>query len=153
MKKFISEFKEFAVKGNVVDMAVGIIIGAAFGAIVQSLVADVVMPPIGMLLGNMDFSDLFVVLKEGNPGGPYLSLAKAKEAGAATVNYGVFLTKTLNFLVVALAVFVMVRFINRLRRQAETAPPAPTEKECPFCCMKVPIQASRCAHCTAELTK
>ena len=124
------EFREFAVKGNVVDMAVGIIIGAAFGRIVDSLVKDVIMPPIGLALGQVDFSDLFVTLKDGNPAGPYLTVAAAQDAGAVTINYGLFVNNIISFLIVAFAVFLLVRAINRLRRQQEAAPaPAPLPKE------------------------
>lgn len=145
------EFKEFAVKGNVVDMAVGIIIGAAFGTIVKSLVDDVLMPPIGLLLGGVDFTDLYLTLKAGTPAGPYETLAAAQEAGAVTVNYGVFVNNVISFLVVALAVFMLVRAINRLRRQEQVAPASPTEKPCQFCATTIPIQATRCPHCTSQL--
>ena len=121
------EFREFAIKGNVVDMAVGIIIGAAFGTIVQSLVNDVIMPPIGLVLGNVDFSNLFVVLKQGVPPGPYAALADAQTAGAVTINYGLFINTVISFLIVAFAVFILVKNINRLKRQQEEAPPAPPE--------------------------
>ncbi len=123
----LKEFREFAIKGNVVDMAVGIIIGAAFGTIVQSLVNDVIMPPIGLALGNVDFSNLFVVLKEGVPPGPYAALADAQTAGAVTINYGLFINTVISFLIVAFAVFILVKNINRLKRQQEEAPPAPPE--------------------------
>jgi len=123
----LKEFREFAIKGNVVDMAVGIIIGAAFGTIVQSLVNDVIMPPIGLILGNVDFSNLFIVLKEGVPPGPYAALADAQTAGAVTINYGTFINTVISFLIVAIAVFVLVKNINRLKRQSEEAPPAPPE--------------------------
>ena len=148
----LKEFKEFAMRGNVVDMAVGIIIGAAFGTIVNSLVADVIMPPIGLLLGNIDFSNLFVVLKEGAKGaGPYESLAAAKAAGAVTINYGFFINTIISFLVVAFAVFLLIRGINKMKRQ-EAAPPAvPTTKDCPYCLSTIPIKATRCGHCTSEL--
>jgi large conductance mechanosensitive channel len=127
----VKEFKEFAVKGNVVDMAVGIIIGAAFGAIVSSLVADVIMPPIGLLLGNIDFSNLFAVLKPGKTPGPYVSLAAAQQAGAVTLNYGLFVNKVVSFLIVAFSVFVLVKAINVLKRKEEAkpaAPPKPSEE-------------------------
>ncbi len=123
----LKEFKEFAIKGNVVDMAVGIIIGAAFGTIVQSLVNDVIMPPIGLALGNVDFSNLFVVLKEGVPPGPYAALADAQTAGAVTINYGLFINTVISFVIVAFAVFILVKNINRLKREQEEAPPAPPE--------------------------
>ncbi|MBI4687218.1 MAG: large conductance mechanosensitive channel protein MscL [Nitrospirae bacterium] len=145
------EFKEFAMRGNVIDMAVGIIIGAAFGTIVTSLVSDVIMPPIGLLLGKVDFSNLFVVLKEGPAAGPYASLADAKKAGAVTVNYGLFLNTVISFLIVAFAVFFLVRNVNKLIKQQESHAAAPTTKECPFCLSMVPIKAIRCAYCTSEL--
>ena len=146
------EFKEFAVKGNVVDMAVGIIVGAAFGTIVKSLVDDVIMPPIGLLLGNVDFSDLFVTLKQGATAGPYATLADAKGAGAVILSYGAFLNTIVSFLIVALAVFFLVKGINRLKRQeAAPPPPAPATRECPYCLSAIPIKATRCAYCTANL--
>jgi large conductance mechanosensitive channel len=148
----LKEFKEFAMRGNVVDMAVGIIIGAAFGTIVTSLVADVLMPPIGLLLGNIDFANLFIVLKEGTKAsGPYVSLAAAKAAGAVTINYGLFINTVISFLIVAFAVFLLIRSINRLKRQGEAPPAVPTTKECPYCISMVPIKATRCSHCTSEL--
>jgi large conductance mechanosensitive channel len=145
------EFKEFALRGNVVDMAVGIIIGAAFGTIVNSLVSDILMPPIGILLGNVDFSSFFIVLKEGKIPGPYLSLAAAKAAGAVTINYGIFVNTIISFLIVAFAVFLLVRNINKLKRQEEAQPVVSTTKECPYCLSAIPIKAIRCAHCTSEL--
>jgi large conductance mechanosensitive channel len=145
------EFKKFAMRGNVVDMAVGIIIGAAFGAIVKSLVDDMLMPPIGLLLGGVDFSNFFVVLKEGTAPGPYAALADAKAAGAVTVNYGVFLNSIISFLIVGFAVFLLVRTINKLQSQEEEAPPAPTEKKCRYCMSTIPIEATRCPHCTSQL--
>jgi large conductance mechanosensitive channel len=145
------EFKEFALKGNVVDMAVGIIIGAAFGTIVNSLVSDIIMPIVGLVLGKVDFSSLFIVLKEGKVAGPYDSLAAAKAAGAVTVNYGVFINTIVSFLIVAFAVFLLVRNINKLRREKEAPPAAPVTKECPYCLSVIPIKASRCAHCTFEI--
>jgi large conductance mechanosensitive channel len=141
------EFKEFAMRGSVVDLAVGIIIGAAFGRIITSLVEDILMPPIGRLLGNVDFSDLFINLS----GTPYTSLAQAKAAGAPTINYGVFLNTVLNFLIVALAIFLLVRGINRLRRQYEEPPAGPTTKECPYCASTIALKAIRCPQCTSDL--
>ncbi|MCJ7483401.1 MAG: large-conductance mechanosensitive channel protein MscL, partial [Thermodesulfovibrionales bacterium] len=141
------EFKEFAMRGNVLDMAVGIVIGASFGAIVTSFVADVIMPPIGLLLGNIDFSSLFIILKEGKVPGPYESLATAKAAGAVTVNYGVFLNTIISFLIVAFAIFLLIRNVNKLKREQEAPPAAPTTKECPFCLSAIPIKAVKCAHC------
>jgi large conductance mechanosensitive channel len=149
--KMFKEFKEFAVRGNVVDMAVGIIIGAAFGTIVKSLVSDVIMPPIGLLLGNVDFSNLFVVLKEGATAAPYATLAVAEEAGAVIIKYGVFLNTIISFLIVAFAVFMVIRNINKLKKQQEAPPAEPTTKECPFCYSTISIKATRCANCTAEL--
>jgi large conductance mechanosensitive channel len=145
------EFKEFAMKGSMVDMAVGIIIGAAFGTIISSLVADIIMPPIGLLLGNVDFANLFVLLKEGKVPGPYGSLAIAKAAGAVTLNYGVFINTIVSFLIVAFSVFLIVRNINKLRRQEEASPTVPTTKECPYCLSVIPIKAVKCGHCTSEL--
>jgi large conductance mechanosensitive channel len=146
------EFREFALRGNVVDMAVGIIIGASFGGIVSSLVADVVMPPIGLLLGGVDFSNLFATLKAGEKlAGPYASLADAKAAGAVTLNIGVFLNAVVSFLIVAFAVFLVVRGMNRLKREAPAPAAAPTTKDCPFCCTAVPLKATRCPACTSQL--
>jgi large conductance mechanosensitive channel len=148
----LKEFKEFAMRGNVVDMAVGIIIGAAFGTIVNSVVADIIMPPIGLLLGNIDFSNLFVVLKQGTKAaGPYESLATAKAAGAVTINYGFFINTVISFLVVAFAVFLLIRGINQMKRQEAVPPPVPTTKDCPYCLSAIPIKATRCGHCTSEL--
>jgi large conductance mechanosensitive channel len=145
------EFKEFALRGNVVDMAVGIVIGAAFGGIVNSFVSDVIMPPIGLLLGNVDFSNLYIILKEGAVAGPFASLAEAKKAGAVTVSYGVFINTIINFLIIAFVVFLFIRNINKLRRKEEAPPTAPTTKDCIYCFSKIPIQATRCPHCTSEL--
>jgi large conductance mechanosensitive channel len=145
------EFKEFAMKGNVVDMAVGIIIGAAFGTIVKSLVDDVIMPPIGLLLGNVDFSNLFVTLKQGTVAGPYATLAIAKAAGAVALSYGAFLNTIVSFLIVAFSVFLLIKGINKLKREKEAPPVAPTTKDCPFCFSAIPIKATRCPHCTSTL--
>jgi len=147
----LKEFKEFAMRGSVVDMAVGIIIGVAFGAIVNSLVKDVLMPPIGLLLGGLDFANLFILLKAGSPAGPYASLADAQAAGAVTINYGVFINTVVNFLIVAFVIFLLVRSINRMKRQEEAPPAAPTTKECPYCLSTIPIKATRCPYCTSEL--
>ena len=147
----LKEFKEFAMRGNVVDMAVGIIIGAAFGTIVNSVVADIIMPPIGLLLGNIDFSNLFLVLKQGKVPGPYESLAAAKTAGAVSINYGFFINTVISFLIVAFAVFLLIRGVNQLKRQEAGPPPVPTTKECPYCLSTIPIKATRCGHCTSEL--
>jgi large conductance mechanosensitive channel len=146
------EFKQFAMRGNVVDMAVGIIIGGAFGTIVKSLVSDVLMPPIGLLLGGVDFSNLFAVLKPGTTPGPYASLADAQAAGAVSINYGVFLNAVISFLIVAFAVFLLIRGINSLRREEKAAPPPPTTKDCPFCATSIPLKAKKCPHCTSELS-
>jgi large conductance mechanosensitive channel len=145
------EFKEFAVKGNAIDMAVGIIIGAAFGAVVSSLVSDIIMPPIGILLGNLDFSNFFVVLKQGATPGPYPTIAEAAKAGAVTFNYGLFVNKVISFLIVTFSVFLLVRYFNRLKRQEETPSVPPTTKECPYCFSVIPVRAVRCGNCTSEL--
>jgi large conductance mechanosensitive channel len=146
------EFREFAMRGNVVDMAVGIIIGASFGGIISSLVADVIMPPIGLMLGDVDFSNLFVTLKEGaKAAGPYVSLADARAAGAVTVNVGVFINTIISFLIVAFAMFLVIRGMNRMKREAPAPAAAPTTKECPFCVTAIPIKASRCPNCTSQL--
>jgi large conductance mechanosensitive channel len=147
----LKEFKEFAMRGNVVDMAVGIIIGAAFGTIVNSLVQDVIMPPIGLLLGNIDFSNLFLVLKDGKVAGPYATVAVAKAAGAVTINIGIFINTVISFVLVALAVFLLVKTINKLKRQGEAPPAVPTTKECTYCLSTIPIKATRCPNCTSEL--
>lgn len=148
----LKDFKEFALRGNVVDMAVGIIIGAAFGGIVNSFVADVIMPPIGLLLGKTDFSNLFMVLKEGTTlPGPYLTIADAKKAGAVTMNIGLFINTVINFIILAFAVFMVVRSLNAMKRQEAASAAEPTTKECPFCCSAIAIKAVRCPNCTAEL--
>ena len=144
----LTEFKKFVARGNVIDLAVGIVIGAAFTSVVNSFVNDILMPPIGLLSGGVDFSDLYLDLS----GGGYQSLAQAVEAGAPTLNYGLFNNSLISFLIVAFAVFVLVQAYNRMREQPEAAP-APTEKNCPFCQMPVPIEAIRCGHCTSELQK
>ncbi|MCL2334528.1 MAG: large-conductance mechanosensitive channel protein MscL [Endomicrobia bacterium] len=152
IKSFVKEFKEFAVKGNVIDMAVGIIIGAAFGKIVDSLVKDIIMPPIGVLLGNIDFSNLFFVLKEGKVAPePYLTLEAAKQAGAVTLNIGLFLNVIITFIIVAFAVFLLIKGINKLKNTTPPPAPAPDKKECPFCCSSIPIKAVKCPNCTAEI--
>jgi large conductance mechanosensitive channel len=147
------EFKEFAMRGNVVDLAVGFILGAAFTTIVQSLVKDIIMPPIGLLLGGTDFTSLFILLKEGDPVSPYLTLADAQAAGAVTMNYGVFISAVISFIIVAFVLFLIVRSINNARRKEEApAPPAaPTTKDCPFCASSIAIKATRCPNCTSEL--
>jgi large conductance mechanosensitive channel len=146
----LKEFKAFALRGNVLDLAVGIIIGGAFGTIVKSLVDDIIMPPIGLALGGLDFANLFVVLKTGEKAPPpYATIAQAHDAGAVTLNYGQFINNVVAFIIVAFAVFLIVRAANRLM-PAEAAA-APTTKECPYCRMPIPIGASRCPHCTTEL--
>jgi large conductance mechanosensitive channel len=147
----LKEYKEFAIKGNMIDMAVGIVIGAAFGAIISSLVADIIMPPIGLLLGNVDFSNFYILLKEGKMPGPYSSLAVAKAAGAVTLNVGVFINTLISFLIIGFSIFFVVRFINKLRQAEAPAPAAVTTKECPYCLSVIPLKATRCAHCTADL--
>ena len=139
------EFKEFAMKGNVLDMAIGIIIGAAFGKIITSFVSDILMPPLGLLLGKMDFSNLFINLS----GGDFPTIAAAKAAGAATLNYGVFLNTIIDFVIVAFAIFLLIRQVNKFKRQPAAAPP--NTKDCPFCVSSIPIQAKRCPHCTSQL--
>jgi large conductance mechanosensitive channel len=148
----LKEFKEFAMRGSVVDMAVGIVIGAAFGTIVKSFVDDVLMPPIGLLLGNVDFSNLFITLKDGaKAAGPYASLVAAKAAGAVTLNLGLFINTVISFVIIAFAVFLVIKGLNRMKKE-EVAPPAePTTKECPFCLSAIPLKATRCPHCTSEL--
>ena len=147
-----NEFKAFVMRGNVMDLAVGVIIGAAFGAVVKSLVDDVIMPPIGLATGGVDFANKYALLKEGAKAPPpYASLAAAKDAGAVTLNYGAFLNNVLTFLIVAVAIFVIVRAVNRLYRQP--APPTPDTKPCPYCTMSVSLQATRCPHCTSDLSR
>jgi large conductance mechanosensitive channel len=144
----LKEFKEFAMRGNVMDMAVGIIIGAAFGKIVSSLVKDVIMPPIGKLMGGVDFTNLFVSLTDQK----FATLAAAQKAGAATINYGVFINTVLDFIIVAFAIFMVIRGMNQLKRKEEEAPAEPTTKDCPYCLSTIPIKATRCGHCTSEVT-
>ena len=150
----LQDFKNFIMRGNVVDMAVGIVIGVAFGAIIGSLVSDVIMPPIGLALGDVDFADLFVVLREGAVPGPYPSLAAAREAGAVTINYGLFINTLVSFLIIAAAIFfLVVRPISRLqaRQKAAEAAPPPSTKECPYCFTSIAIKATRCPNCTSEV--
>ena len=144
------EFKEFAIKGNAVDLAVGVIIGAAFGAIVTSLVKDILMPPIGLLTGGLDFSNKFLVLKDAAGGAVFATPADAVKAGAITWNYGNFITVVINFIIVAFCIFLVVRALNKMKRPTPGA--APVSKDCPFCAMTVPIKATRCPHCTSEMT-
>ena len=144
----IQEFKEFAMKGNVVDLAVGVVIGAAFGKIVDSLVKDIIMPPIGKALGGVDFSNLFLIL---GGGGPFPSLKAAQDAGAATLNYGVFINAIINFMIIAFALFMVVKAMNRMKREEAAAPPPPTSKLCPQCQMEIPIKAVKCGHCASAV--
>jgi large conductance mechanosensitive channel len=143
----LEEFKKFIMRGNVVDMAVGIIIGAAFATVIQSLVNDIIMPPIGMLLGGVDFTNLFITLGRGS----YESLAAAQEAGAATINYGLFINNLISFLIVGFAVFLLIKAVNRLEPEEEEAPAEPTTKKCPECLSEIPMEARRCAFCTTVL--
>ncbi len=147
----LQEFKTFAMRGNVVDMAVGIILGGAFGTIVKSLVDDVLMPPLGLMIGGVDFGNFFIVLKEGTVHGPYASLSSAKAAGAVTVNYGMFLNSLISFVIVAFAVFMLIRAINAMHLRAAEAPAPANAKDCPFCATSIPVKASRCPHCTSQL--
>jgi large conductance mechanosensitive channel len=142
----LKEFKEFAMRGSVIDLAVGVIIGAAFGKIVSSLVDDVIMPPIGLLLHGVDFSNLFITLN----GQHFATLADAKKAAAPTLNYGLFLNSVINFLIVAFCIFILVQQVNRWTRKPEAAPP-PSTKECPQCAMAIPLKAKKCPHCTAQI--
>lgn len=142
----LKEFKEFAMHGNVIDLAIGIIIGAAFNRIVTSLVNDIIMPPLGVVLGKVDFSSLYINLS----GTAYDSLAAAKAAGAATINYGLFINTIIDFIIVAFVIFLLVRAINRMNKAPATAPAAPTTKVCPFCYTQIPIKATRCPNCTSE---
>jgi len=148
----LKEFKEFALRGSVVDLAIGIVIGAAFGAIVKSLVDDIIMPPIGMLLGGIDFANLHIVIQEGAPPSPYATLVQAEEAGAVTINYGLFINTIISFIIIAFVVFLIVKAINRARQKEAAPAPAPDTKDCPYCLSAIPLKATRCAHCTSELT-
>jgi len=150
----LKEFKKFALRGNVIDMAVGIIIGGAFGTIVKSLVNDVIMPPIGLLLGGVDFTNFFAVLKDGAEGpGPYAALEAAQKAGAVTINYGLFINAVISFLIVAFCVFILVKGVNKAQEamegEKEKAPP--DTRDCPFCCSTIPVKATRCPNCTSEV--
>lgn len=158
IKNFINEFKKFALRGNVIDMAVGIIIGASFGKIADSLVKDIIMPPLGLLLGKVDFKNWFLVLHDGLTEGPYASLEAAQSAGAITLNIGLFLNTLLSFVIVAFAVFVLIKSINTLQdkvlaaeKKAADKEEAATIKVCPYCCSEIPLQATRCPHCTSKL--
>jgi large conductance mechanosensitive channel len=147
----LKEFKEFAIKGNAVDMAVGVIIGAAFGGIVASLVKDIIMPPLSLLTGGLDFSNKFVVLRDTPGGGAFKTAADAAKAGAVTWNYGNFVTLVVNFLIVSFCIFLLLRALNKMKRPHPGAA-APVSKECPFCALTIPIKATRCPHCTSEMT-
>lgn len=148
MKKFFQEFRDFAMRGNVVDLAIGVIIGAAFGKIVTSLVNDIIMPLIGLILGPVNFSDRFIVLD----GGTYASLADAQAAGAPTVNYGLFINNILDFIIVAFVIFLVIRWFNRLKSKQPQQAEAPTTKDCPYCLTTVPLKATRCPSCTSEIS-
>jgi large conductance mechanosensitive channel len=149
----MKDFKAFLLRGNVIDLAVGIVIGAAFGAIVTSLVKDIIMPPVGLLLGNVDFANMTLLLQNGTPPGPYPSLAEAQKAGAVTINYGLFIMAVISFLIIAAVVFFfVVRPIARMTRpKTAPVPAAPTQKDCPYCYTAIPVKATRCPHCTAEI--
>jgi large conductance mechanosensitive channel len=147
----LKEFKEFAMRGNVIDMAVGIIVGGAFGTIAKSLVSDILMPPIGLLLGGVDFSNWFAVLKPGKTPPPYNTVADAQSAGAVTINYGLFVNAIISFVIVAFAVFLVVKGVNSMRRRIEGPPPEPDTHECPFCVSTISIKAKRCPHCTSQI--
>ncbi len=148
------EFEKFLMRGNVIDLAVGVVIGGAFGKIVSSLVDDIIMPPIGLLLGGVDFSNLFLTLKDGaNAVGPYATLEAAKAAGAVTLNLGLFINTLISFVIIGAAIFMMVRTMNKLHSEPEEAPAEPTTKDCPFCLSSIPVQASKCGHCTSDLPK
>jgi len=147
----LKEFKEFAMRGNVVDMAVGLVVGAAFATIVKSLVADVIMPPIGLLLGGVDFSNLFAIIRDGSVAGPFSTLADAQKAGAVTINYGLFMNTIISFLIIAFAIFMVVKGMNSLKKKEEAPPAEPTTKDCSHCFTSIPIKATRCPHCTSEL--
>ncbi|NSW54337.1 MAG: large conductance mechanosensitive channel protein MscL [Anaerolineae bacterium] len=153
--KWLKDFRDFAVKGNVIDLAIAVVMGGAFGAIVKSIVDDIIMPPIGLLLGGVDFANLFAVIKQGDPVGPYASLSAAQEAAAVTINYGLFLSALVTFLIIAFVMFLLVKSIAKMQalvKKEEAALPAePTTKQCPFCCTDIPIKASRCPHCTSKL--
>ena len=159
IKNMLIEFKKFAMRGNVMDMAVGIIIGAAFGKIVDSLVRDIIMPPLGWLMGRVDFANKYWILPVNNVQGPFASLDAAQKAGAVTVNWGMFLNTVISFIIVAFAVFLLIKAMNTVqakleaKEEKEAAKAAPTTKTCPYCCTEIPLGATRCPHCTAELGK
>ena len=152
MKGIAQEFKQFIMRGNVIDMAVGIIIGGAFTKIVNSMVADVLMPPLGLLLGQVDFSNWFIVIKAGKEGARnFATMAEAQAAGATTLNLGLFLNAIISFVIVAFCIFILIKAINKLNKPAPAPAAAPTTKKCPFCCSEIAIEATRCPHCTSEI--
>ena len=145
------EFREFAMRGNVIDLAVGVVIGAAFGSIVKSLVDDIIMPPIGLLIGKVNFADLFITLKAGTTPGPYATVAAAKAAGAVTMTVGQFINSVVSFVLFAFSVFLLVKVVNRLYQKKDAAAPAPATRDCPFCATAIPLAATRCPHCTSQV--
>lgn len=151
MKDMMNEFKKFVMRGSVIDMAVGIIIGGAFTKIVNSMVADVMMPPLGLLIGKVDFSNWFVVIKQGATAGPYATIAEAQSAGATTMNLGLFLNAIISFVIVAFCIFLLIKAINKLNSPKEQAPIPVSTKKCPYCCSEIPLEATRCPHCTSEI--
>jgi large conductance mechanosensitive channel len=146
----MKEFKKFILRGNVIDMAIGIVIGLAFGAIVNSIVADIIMPPIGLLLGRVDFANLYILLREGSTAAPYVSLEAAKEAGAVTINYGIFIKTIVSFLIIALVLFFIIKAANKTKKREEEKPKA-DRKKCPYCMSEIDVQATRCPNCTSTL--
>lgn len=151
IKDMMNEFKKFVMRGSVIDMAVGIIIGGAFTKIVNSMVADVMMPPLGLLIGKVDFSNWFVVIKQGTTAGPYATIAEAQSAGATTMNLGLFLNAIISFVIVAFCIFLLIKAINKLNSPKEQAPAPVTTKKCPYCCSEIALEATRCPHCTSEI--
>jgi large conductance mechanosensitive channel len=146
------DFRQFVMRGNIIDLAIGISVGTAFGAIAKSLVNDVLMPPIGLVLGGVNFANFYILLKAGTPPPPYPSLTEAQAAGAVTVNYGVFVNSVISFLIIAVVMFLLIRALNKLKRQKPEPQAQPTTKECPYCLSKIQIKATRCAYCTSQLT-
>jgi len=151
IKDMMNEFKKFVMRGSVIDMAVGIIIGGAFTKIVNSMVADVMMPPLGLLIGKVDFSNWFVVIKQGTTAGPYATIAEAQAAGATTMNLGLFLNAIISFVIVAFCIFLLIKAINKLNSPKEQAPIPVSTKKCPYCCSEIALEATRCPHCTSEI--
>ena len=151
IKDMMTEFKKFVMRGNVIDMAVGIIIGGAFTKIVNSMVADIMMPPLGLLLGKVDFSNWFIVIKNGTQPGPFATMAEAQAAGATTLNLGLFLNAIISFIIVAFCIFLLIKAINKLNSPKEQAAIPVTTKKCPYCCTDIPLEATRCPHCTSEI--